>query len=124
MQAFHVFHTSCLIHWILLCEIEIITNQSDAPTARRRTRRKSAAKINEVQKDGEMKVLRTPICSVICPECQGTGKIVEGDELEKPTVPLSKVCSLQNGFLFFTKRSSFCAQYCVCILFYILKRTF
>lgn len=93
MQAFHVFHTSCLIHWILLCEIEIITNQSDAPIVRRRTRRKTAAKCNEVQKDGEM-ALRTPICSVICPECQGTGRIVEGDELEKPTVPLSKVCNL------------------------------
>ena len=98
VQAFHVFHTSCLIHWILLCEIEIITNQSDAPIVRRRTRRKTAAKCNEVQKDGEM-ALRTPICSVICPECQGTGRIVEGDELEKPTVPLSKVCNLQDDFL-------------------------
>ncbi|KAF3444149.1 hypothetical protein FNV43_RR13839 [Rhamnella rubrinervis] len=89
--AFHVFHTSCLIHWILLCEIEIISNKSDAPIVRQRTRRKTAAKRNEVQKDGEMKALRTPICSVICPECQGTGRIVGGDELEEPTVPLSKM---------------------------------
>lgn len=100
MQAFHVFHTSCLIHWILLCEVEILTNQPEAPTVKRRSRRKTVAKGNEVQKDSEMQGLRTPIYSVICPECQGTGMIVEGDELEKPTVPLSKVCSLQDLFLF------------------------
>lgn len=109
VQAFHLFHTSCLIHWILLCEVEIITNQPEAPTVKRRSRRKTVA--NEVQKDSELKALRTPIYSVICPECQGTGMIVEGNELEKPSVPLSKVCSLQDGFLYLIKLSYFLVQY-------------
>ncbi|KAL5581795.1 hypothetical protein UlMin_014237 [Ulmus minor] len=89
--AFHVFHTSCLIHWVLLCELEAIANQSDNSKVRRRTRRKTAGKRNGVQKKSQMKDLRTTICSVICPECQGTGSIIEGDEFEKPTVPLSKM---------------------------------
>lgn len=76
---------------------------------KRRSRRKTVA--NEVQKDSELKALRTPIYSVICPECQGTGMIVEGNELEKPSVPLSKVCSLQDGFLYLIKLSYFLVQY-------------
>jgi hypothetical protein len=31
------------------------------------------------------------ITSILCPECQGTGIHVEGDELEKPTISLSEV---------------------------------
>jgi hypothetical protein len=29
--------------------------------------------------------------SIICPECQGTGIHVEGEELENPTISLSEV---------------------------------
>lgn len=43
-------------------------------------------------KDGETKATGTLISSVLCPECQGTGIDVEGDELEKPDVSLSQVC--------------------------------
>lgn len=90
MQAFHLFHTSCLIHWVLLCELEAISNQPEAPKVKRRSRRKTASKGKEVQKDDEMKASRAPINCVICPECQGTGTVVDGDD-EKPSVPLSKV---------------------------------
>ncbi|KAL6286580.1 hypothetical protein ACE6H2_010970 [Prunus campanulata] len=86
--AFHVFHTSCLIHWILLCEVEI-ANQSASSKVRRRSRRKTAAKCNG--QDGQMKALSTQILSVFCPECQGTGAVIDGDDLEKPNLPLSQM---------------------------------
>ncbi|KAK9284460.1 hypothetical protein L1049_023633 [Liquidambar formosana] len=89
--AFHVFHTSCLIHWVLLCEFEILTNQSVYPEVKRRSRRKSAGKCNEKGKESEKGPKGTQIYSVFCPECQGTGIHVEGDELEKPRVPLSQM---------------------------------
>ncbi|XP_024023416.1 uncharacterized protein LOC21394829 [Morus notabilis] len=88
--AFHLFHTSCLIHWVLLCEVEKCTNQSEAPKVKRRSRRKAASKCNEVLNDSEVKAFRTPINRVICPECQGTGTMIDGED-EKPTVPLSKM---------------------------------
>lgn len=87
--AFHVFHTSCLIHWILMCEVEIITNKSTGSKVRRRSRRKTAAKCNG--KDTQKKSLSPQIYSVFCPECQGTGIVVDGDDLEKPTLPLSQM---------------------------------
>ncbi|CAK9151329.1 unnamed protein product [Ilex paraguariensis] len=89
--AFHVFHISCLIHWILLCELEIRTKLSVGPKKKRRSRKKSGAKCNEVGKNGEIKATRKQIYSVFCPECQGTGVNIDGDELEKPTVPLSEM---------------------------------
>ncbi|KAL5797589.1 hypothetical protein ACOSQ2_002409 [Xanthoceras sorbifolium] len=87
--AFHVYHISCLIHWILFCEFEIMTNQPVIPKVRRRSRRKNGVKRDEVRKDGED--ISTKICSVFCPECQGTGMDIEGDELEKPTITLSQM---------------------------------
>lgn len=89
--AFHVFHTSCLIHWILLCELERIENLSVKPKVRRRSKRKNGAKCNEMGKDGVVKPTGTMISSVLCPECQGTGIEVEGDELEKPDISLSQM---------------------------------
>jgi len=87
-QAFHVFHTSCIIHWLLLCEFEIITKELVSPKLKRRkSKRKNAAKYSEIGKEGEVKATRGQIDSVFCPECQGTGIIIEGDELEKPSVP-------------------------------------
>ncbi|KAM6581730.1 hypothetical protein CsatA_005504 [Cannabis sativa] len=88
--AFHLFHTSCLIHWVLLCELEMLTNQPDSVKVKRRSRRKTAAKNNEIQNDGDMKALRPQIHSVFCPECQGTGALIDNHD-EKPTVPLSKM---------------------------------
>lgn len=75
--AFHLFHTSCLIHWILLCEFETWNNQSSHLKTRRRGRKAKLAQKNCI--------------SIFCPECQGTGLHIEGDEMEKPTVPLSEV---------------------------------
>lgn len=92
MQAFHVFHTSCLIHWVLLCEFEMARNQSVSPEVRRRSRRKNGAKCNKTGKDGKMEASKNQIDSVFCPACQGTGVNIEGDDLEKPTIPLSEVC--------------------------------
>nr|KJB79971.1 hypothetical protein B456_013G075500 [Gossypium raimondii] len=34
--AFHLYHTSCLIHWILLCELETIESHKVNPIVRRR----------------------------------------------------------------------------------------
>ena len=99
MQAFHVSHTSCLIHWILLCEFEIITKDLVSPKLRGRSKRNNAAKCNERGKDGEAKATTKQIDSVFCPECQGTGIIIEGDELERPDFPLSEVCSPWDSFL-------------------------
>ncbi|KAK8564047.1 hypothetical protein V6N12_036178 [Hibiscus sabdariffa] len=90
--AFHIFHTSCLIHWILLCEVERIENQPVNPkVVRRRSKRKNRTKSNKTGKNGEAKPAGTQITSVLCPECQGTGIEVEGDELEKPDVSLSQM---------------------------------
>ncbi|OMO59778.1 hypothetical protein CCACVL1_24617 [Corchorus capsularis] len=89
--AFHLFHTSCIIHWILLCELERLENNSVNPKVRRRSRRKNGAKCKETRKDVETKATGSLISSVLCPECQGTGIEVEGDELEKPDVSLSQM---------------------------------
>ncbi|TXG55170.1 hypothetical protein EZV62_020426 [Acer yangbiense] len=89
--AFHVYHISCLIHWILLCEFEIMTNQPVIPEVKRRSRRKNGLKRNQVGKDGENILAKNQICSVFCPECQGTGMNIEGEELEKPAVTLSQM---------------------------------
>ncbi|KAF3625025.1 putative thioredoxin M-type, chloroplastic-like [Capsicum annuum] len=93
--AFHVFHVSCLIHWILLCELETYDKPVVEPKvetkAKRRSKRKTPAKRSAKGKKDEIKAAKR-IYSVFCPECQGTGiNIEEGDELEKPTVSLSEM---------------------------------
>ncbi|KAJ8534926.1 hypothetical protein K7X08_016654 [Anisodus acutangulus] len=92
--AFHVFHISCLIHWILLCELETYDKPFDEPKvemkAKRRTKRKTGAKRSAKGEKDEIKAVRQ-IYSVFCPECQGTGISIEGEELEKPTVSLSEM---------------------------------
>ncbi|XP_055808167.1 uncharacterized protein LOC129876700 [Solanum dulcamara] len=92
--AFHVFHVSCLIHWILLCELETykpVDEPKMGTKAKRRSKRKTGNKRSAKVKKDEIKAARQ-IYSVFCPECQGTGiSIEEGDELEKPIVSLSEV---------------------------------
>lgn len=93
--AFHVFHVSCLIHWILLCELETYDKPVEEPKmetkAKRRSKRKTATKHSAKVKKDEPKAARQ-IKSVFCPECQGTGiNIEEGDELEKPPISLSEM---------------------------------
>ncbi|CAL1406592.1 unnamed protein product [Linum trigynum] len=89
--AFHVFHSSCLILWILLCEHEMLTNKPDGSKPRRKSRRKNIGKQNGRGKLADVNIQKAQIRSVFCPECQGTGVEVEGDELEKPAFPLSEM---------------------------------
>lgn len=89
--AFHVFHISCLIHWILLCEFEIYVQQFGISKMKRSSKRKSGAKCNTSKEMAEIKVLKKQIDCVFCPECQGSGVCAEGDELEKPTMALSEI---------------------------------
>lgn len=89
--AFHVYHISCLIHWILLCEQEIIGNHPVGQKGRRRSRSKAGPKNNEGKIDGETKAVEIQISSALCPECQGTGIDIEGDKLERPLIPLSQM---------------------------------
>ncbi|RWR86578.1 Acyl-acyl-carrier-protein--UDP-N-acetylglucosamine O-acyltransferase [Cinnamomum micranthum f. kanehirae] len=95
--AFHVFHTSCLIHWVLLCEFEILMDKSSNAenpqgSAPAKSRRKRAARSSKMKMiDSRMEVRKPHISSVFCPECQGTGVNIEGDQLEKPTIPLSEM---------------------------------
>ncbi|KAG8473328.1 hypothetical protein CXB51_035447 [Gossypium anomalum] len=84
--AFHLYHTSCLIHWILLYELETIESHKVNPIVRRRYRRKNGAKCNEMGKDLETKPMGFLISSKLCSECQGTGIEVEDDKLEKPDI--------------------------------------
>lgn len=74
--AFHLFHTSCLIHWILFCESETWSQTATMKTSTR------GRKAKQSQKN---------CISIFCPECQGTSMRMEGDEMEKPTVPLSEM---------------------------------
>ncbi|XP_047306862.1 uncharacterized protein LOC124910279 [Impatiens glandulifera] len=85
--AFHLFHISCLIHWILLFESTKHTIQAVIPPkVRRRSKRNLAAKGKEaVQEPGRRQQ------SVYCPECQGTGIAIVGEDLQKPSIDLSEV---------------------------------
>lgn len=100
-----------------MCEVEIITYKSTGSKVRRRSRRKTAAKCNG--KDAQKKSLNPQIYSVFCPECQGTGIVVDGDDLEKPTLPLSQVCTLQYSF-----QLSLPYQLCFSIFFFLFVSPF
>ncbi|KAJ8512269.1 hypothetical protein OPV22_002703 [Ensete ventricosum] len=75
--AFHPFHASCLIHWILICELEMLADQKQSTKTTRGRKGRST--------------LKNRISSVFCPECQGTGVSIQGEEFEKPTIPLSEM---------------------------------
>ncbi|CAL5200413.1 unnamed protein product [Lathyrus oleraceus] len=81
--AFHVFHTACVIHWILLCEYEIITNRIVNQNGSQEGKIKTVSGSGKEDRD---------IKHVFCPECQGAGVII-ADELEHP-----KFCSLSQMF--------------------------
>ncbi|XP_061357658.1 uncharacterized protein LOC133301962 [Gastrolobium bilobum] len=83
--AFHVFHTSCLIHWILLCEFDIITSRLVHPNVRQGVKKKVVADGNKTGNEKGMEVATAHIKSVFCPECQGTGMIIDGDGVEHPS---------------------------------------
>ncbi|KAF8672445.1 hypothetical protein HU200_049656 [Digitaria exilis] len=77
--AYHLFHTSCLLHWTILCQYEMLIDQLARNGKSNRGRKaKNAPK-------------KSKITSIFCPECQGTGIHVKGDELEKPSISLSEM---------------------------------
>ena len=80
---FHVFHTACIIHWILWCEYEIITNNSVNQSASQEEKKKTVTGCGKEDKD---------IKHVFCPECQGAGLIIPNG-LEYP-----QFCSLSQMF--------------------------
>lgn len=80
-----MFHISCLIQWVLLFEI-VSAKQSEASKLKPKSRKKVKGK-NGQKPDMQGKQIASPFC----PECQGTGIPIDGDELEKPPVPLSEV---------------------------------
>lgn len=92
MQAFHVFHTSCLINWMILCEYEIIKNRLAHPSVRQGGNGKVGSHRNNIGKGKNMKADRV-VETVFCPECQGTGQLVDGVGLEYPGFfTMAQVC--------------------------------
>lgn len=94
MQAFHVFHTSCVIHWILLCELYIITNRLVLPEVRQGRKKKVVANGKKSGKRNNIEAASSRIKSVFCPECLGSGIIVDGNRWERCLFNLSEVCIL------------------------------
>ncbi|KAK6919051.1 hypothetical protein RJ641_017473 [Dillenia turbinata] len=89
--AFHVYHMSCLIHWMLLSEFEMYKNQI-ASNEVQNSKGGENDQCNGKQKQQTLMEIRSKITHLFCPECQGTGIVLEeGDELEKPTVDLSEI---------------------------------
>jgi len=76
--AFHLFHTSCLLHWTVLCQYEVLADQIAKKGKSKRGRKAKTAPKSRIE-------------SILCPECQGTGIHAEGEELEKPTISLSEM---------------------------------
>ncbi|RID50787.1 hypothetical protein BRARA_H01493 [Brassica rapa] len=86
LGAFHLFHVSCVVHWFLFCESEIIGNKMVSGKGKKRcTKHQSGVKWNGLVSDVSWQIF-----SVFCPECQGTGINIEGDVIERDTFPLSQ----------------------------------
>ena len=90
-----MFHTSCLIHWILLCESSIITDRLVLPSVRRGVKRKTIASDNKTGEGNDMEAAKPQIKSVFCPECQGTAMAID-EFRERPPFSLSEVWSLHG----------------------------
>lgn len=70
---------------MLLFEI-VSAKQSEESKLKPKSRKKVKGK-NGQKPEMQSKQIGSPFC----PECQGTGIPIDGDELEKPPVPLSEV---------------------------------
>lgn len=97
IQAFHLWHTSCLLHWILLCESETWSQAANVETS-----------------TGGQKAKRSEenYISILCPACQGTGKNMEGDALEQPTVSIKKVGFYRYSVSRFFPSDAFLPSFC------------
>ncbi|KAK6919557.1 hypothetical protein RJ641_015461 [Dillenia turbinata] len=104
--AFHLYHMSCLIHWMLLSEFEMYKNQFPSNEVQN-SKSGDNDKSNGKKKQGTVMEIRSKITHLFCPECQGTGIVLEeGEELEKPTIDLSeifkykiKACDARNAWM-------------------------
>ncbi|KAF3490235.1 hypothetical protein F2Q69_00057533 [Brassica cretica] len=85
LGAFHLFHVSCVVHWFLFCESEILGSKIVCGKGKKRCAKQSGANMN-----GLVSNVSWQIFSVFCPECQGTGINIEGGEIERDTFPLSQ----------------------------------
>ncbi|BBM99137.1 hypothetical protein MPTK1_1g19050 [Marchantia polymorpha subsp. ruderalis] len=93
--VFHVYHSSCLIDWISICEVKTFSGALDHRIDRTRKLLKSRRAIIEqtlkrgtIQDDGSNPFVDG---AVFCPECQGTGLKVRGAQLERPRYRLAQV---------------------------------
>eukprot|EP00249_Psilotum_nudum_P022393 c28501_g1_i1 orf=612-2114(-) len=86
--AFHVFHISCLIHWVLLCEVKSWIAQS---VGCRTDAQKLQNHLIEKWHSTGLKIIAGSNGPIFCPECQGTGVRFLGTELEHPRFRLSQV---------------------------------
>lgn len=84
--AFHVFHTSCLIDWILLCESKFWSSRTVKKDARR-----MRGQISKKPRRGKAKATVGISGPLFCPECQGTGAEVRCHQLEQPRYRLAQV---------------------------------
>lgn len=97
--VFHVYHSSCLIDWISICEVKTFTGQVDhrIDHTRKLTRTRRAIveqSLNAVIQGGDSGGrLSTSISegAIFCPECQGTGLKLRGAQLERPRYRLAQV---------------------------------
>ncbi|XP_020581945.1 uncharacterized protein LOC110025678 [Phalaenopsis equestris] len=81
--AFHLFHVSCLINWVLLCEFEMWTQRSMNP---RRTRgRKGKEPIN-----------KRVMTSIVCSACMGSGIHTEKGAREGSRFPLPQILDFKK----------------------------
>ncbi|KFK29353.1 hypothetical protein AALP_AA7G122900 [Arabis alpina] len=91
LGAFHLFHVSCVVHWFLFCESEILGSKIMSGKGKKRcSKQHTTGKLNELVNDVSWQIF-----SVFCPECQGTGINIEGDEIERDTFPLSQTWRFQ-----------------------------
>ncbi|KAL1203156.1 hypothetical protein V5N11_015392 [Cardamine amara subsp. amara] len=90
LGAFHLFHVSCVVHWFLFCESEILESKMVSGKGKKRCTKQSSRKLNELVNDVSWQIF-----SVFCPECQGTGINIEGGLIERDTFPLSQTWKFQ-----------------------------
>lgn len=109
MQAFHVFHISCLIHWILFCESKGWNSSKSMSRRINAVSKKHVAGESSAQRSPNGNPTSSTISSAFCPECQGSGLKVE-DDLEVPRLPLSEVCSPPVSVAIYVLKSSICSS--------------
>uniref|UniRef100_A0A6N2M3E2 Uncharacterized protein n=1 Tax=Salix viminalis TaxID=40686 RepID=A0A6N2M3E2_SALVM len=83
--AFHVFHTSCLVHW----KVDQVYKEEI---------RKEWNQIKYNRKGWNSECLPNPIVSVFCPDCQGTGVNIEEMSL-RSHLPAFRVSEGHRGWM-------------------------